>query len=118
MLIAIVIISVIIGVWYYIESNKNLEQLKMFYAESKDLNTKQEVYNYTLKACKDAYSKLNASLLSLGGMGAYLSLHKNDSNTDDIKLFNKQICDCVNSKNFNIVDLFNQTEECKIGDFK
>ena len=85
-------------------------------AEAEELNskqniTRQEVIDFTLNACNNAYSKTVASQVTLKGFGVYLSLHKNYSNKEDIVIFNKQICDCVNSKKFNIIDLFYPIED-------
>ena len=122
MLIVIVVLAIIIGVWYYIEANKNLEQLDKYMTELGlfDKNTSlDEIHDYTLQACNESYSKLNSALVGMAGMGLYLSHNYNadynkDKINEDIALFQNKVCDCINSKGFNIVDIFNPVEDCVV----
>jgi len=122
MLIVIVALVIIIGIWYYVEYNRNQVQLKQYMIElglfDKNANLK-EIHDYTLNACKESNSKLVATLVGTSGIGVYISF---DYNTDynkevvqnEIITFQNQLCDCINSKGFSIIDLFNPVEKCVV----
>jgi len=111
-LIIIVVLAIIIGIWYYVASNKNLEQLDTYNSQlnSMDFNSGQEVMSFVLESCNNANSKLLANLISLSGISKYMAI-ETKSDVDALQEYKTQLCSCMNSK-FSIIDIFNSVDDC------
>lgn len=108
----LVIITILINILYSIEVKENRIQLNTYFSEINNYNTQNEIYNYSIDSCNESNSRMSGELIGLAGLGKLLDLNLNSEEL--VENFKIEMCACLDSKGFNLVDFFNSVKAVEI----